>query len=63
MTEVITVRVSKDLKDELEKRGVNISVLVRRALENGLKRLGEEEFKEPLESLENFWKKSVKIGF
>lgn len=50
-TTVISVRVPARLKEELEKRGVNVAEVVRRALQEELDRLEWEELAEELEDI------------
>ena len=50
-TTVISVRVPTRLKEELEKRGVNVAEAVRRALQEELERLEWEELAQELEKI------------
>jgi len=57
MSAVITVRIPRELKEELKKRGVNISVVVRKALEKELEKIREEELKRAARGLGEFFEK------
>ncbi len=42
-TETVTAKVPKEVKDELNRHGVNVSALIRETLEKEAKRLEDEE--------------------
>jgi len=44
MSEIVTVRVKKSIKEKARKYGINVSKTVREALENEVKKHEEEEF-------------------
>ena len=51
MQEVVTAKISKDLKDRARKYGINISGLVRGALETAVARREENELRKSLDEL------------
>ncbi|MCD6368542.1 MAG: type II toxin-antitoxin system CcdA family antitoxin [Thermoproteales archaeon] len=53
----ITVRVSRELKGELAKYGINVSEVVRRALEEEVRRRKREELKAVAAQLGEFFAK------
>jgi len=53
----VTVRVSRKLKEELAKYGVNVSEVLRRALEEEVKKRKREELKGIASDLEEFFSK------
>jgi len=57
MSATITVRVPRKLKEELKKRGVNISAVVRKALENELEKIREKELRKAARKLGEFLEK------
>ena len=54
-TAIITVRVPKELKEELKKHGVKVSAVVKRALEEELKRRRLERLKKAAGELGRFF--------
>ncbi len=54
-TAIITVRVPKKLKEELKKHGIKVSVVVKRALEEELRRRRLEELKRVASELGRFF--------
>jgi len=56
-TAIITVRVPKKLKEELKKHGVKVSAVVKKALEEELKRRKLEEIKKAAGELGRFFTK------
>jgi len=57
MSVVVSARVPKELKEELKRYGVNISEVIRRALEEELQRIKEERAKEVLKRAAEILKK------
>jgi len=57
MSVVVSARVPKELKEELKRYGVNISEVIRRALEEELQRIKEERAKEALKRAAEILKK------
>jgi len=51
MSEVVTAKVSRDLRDRARKYGVNISGLVRKALEAEVERLEEQELRKQIDKV------------
>ena len=47
-TVTVSAKVKKELKDKLQKQGISISQVVRRAIESEVKRIEEEELKNSL---------------
>lgn len=60
MSEVITIRVSRQTKEKLRKYNVNVSATVRKALEACLSEMEQKELEERLERVK---KASEKIDF
>jgi post-segregation antitoxin (ccd killing protein) len=57
MTVIVYVRIPKELKDEIKKYGINISHVVRKALEEELRKKKIEEAKEAAKRLGEFFSK------
>jgi len=51
MSDTITVRVPRELKEAIRKYGIRVSEVVRRALEEEVQRRREEEVEEALDKL------------
>lgn len=47
-TVTVSAKVKKELKDKLQKQGISISQIVRRAIESEVKKIEEEELKNSL---------------
>lgn len=47
-TVTVSAKVKKELKDKLQKQGISISQVVRRAIESEVKKIEEEELKNSL---------------
>lgn len=54
---IITVRVSKELREELKKYGVRVSEVVRKALEEELRRIKLKKLQEAAVKLGDFFSK------
>ena len=57
MSATISVRIPKELKEEIKKYGINISHVVRKALEEELRKKKIEEAKEAAKRLGEFFSK------
>jgi post-segregation antitoxin (ccd killing protein) len=57
MSAIVSVRIPKELKDEIKKYGINISHVVRKALEEELRKKKIEEAKEAAKRLGEFFSK------
>jgi post-segregation antitoxin (ccd killing protein) len=57
MSVTISVRIPKELKEEIKKYGINISHVVRRALEEELRKKKIEEAREAAKRLGEFFSK------
>ena len=57
MSAIVSVRIPKELKDEIKKYGINISHVVRKALEEELRKKKIEEAKEAAKRLGKFFSK------
>jgi post-segregation antitoxin (ccd killing protein) len=51
MTEIVTVRVKKSLKDKARKYNISVSKIVRAALENEVRKREEEELTQALSDI------------
>lgn len=60
MSEVITVRIPRQIKEKLKKYNVNVAAAVRKALEDCINKIEEKELEERLELVK---KASEKIDF
>ena len=56
MSEVVTIRIDKHTKEKIKKHGINVSLTVRKALEEEIRKKEEEDFA----SLERARKNSAK---
>jgi post-segregation antitoxin (ccd killing protein) len=57
MSVTISVRIPKELKEEIKKHGININYVVRKALEEELRKKKLEETKEAAKRLGEFFSK------
>ena len=48
MSEVVTIRIDKHTKEKIKKHGINVSLTVRKALEEEIRKKEEEDFEPAL---------------
>jgi len=59
MSEVVTAKVPKELKERARKHGINISGLVRSALEAEVERVEERELRREIDAVSSALKKKL----